>query len=159
MHSFHDYMTSDIEGSIIWETHMKFNTGLCKWSQYVNALSDATGCDPGSVIAMAGQLGYKACGIDLWGKGGEGRLSPLGIGRGYECRANFNPNLDKTDTNGTVHRMAEFEDLSVSANSTAMEEFWWRLTGHYNPQTAQLFYATQAWAITHAVGRGEPSDA
>eukprot|EP00966_Prymnesium_polylepis_P321984 7378255-Prymnesium_polylepis.3 len=55
---------------------MKFNTGLCKWVQYVNALSDATGCDPGSVIAMAGQLGYKACGIDLWGTGGEGRLAP-----------------------------------------------------------------------------------
>eukprot|EP00966_Prymnesium_polylepis_P321983 7378255-Prymnesium_polylepis.2 len=34
-----------------------------------------------------------------------------------------------------------------------MERFWWNLGGHYNPQTAQLLYATQAWAITHAVGR------
>jgi hypothetical protein len=34
-----------------------------------------------------------------------------------------------------------------------MENFWWGLGGHYNPQTAQLFYATQAWADTHAVGR------
>eukprot|EP00966_Prymnesium_polylepis_P085935 1988777-Prymnesium_polylepis.1 len=47
---FHDFETADIEGSILWELHMGFNGGLCRWGQYVNALSDATGCDPGSII-------------------------------------------------------------------------------------------------------------
>ena len=79
---FHDFQTADIEGSILSETNMTFNTGLCRWAQYVNALSDATGCDPGSIIAMGGQLSYKACGVDMWQDGGEGRLSPMAIGRG-----------------------------------------------------------------------------
>ena len=52
---FHDFQTSDIEGSILWETHMHFNGGLCKWGQYVNALSDTTGCDPGTIIQSIGQ--------------------------------------------------------------------------------------------------------
>lgn len=68
----------------------------------INALSDATGCDPGSIIAMAGEMGFRACGIDLWAEGGEGRLSPLQIGRGYECRASFNPNIDEVDESGQV---------------------------------------------------------
>ena len=150
---FHDFQTADIEGSILWELHMPFNNGLCRWGQYVNALSDATGCDPGSIIAMAGQLSYKACGIDMWAEGGEGRLTPMHVGRGYECKANFNPNIDYTDAQGNVHRQEQYDDLELSANATAMENFWWALNGHYNPITAQLFYATQAWAITHAVGR------
>ena len=150
---FHDFQTADIEGSILWELNMTFNGGLCKWAQYINALSDTTGCDPGSIITMAGELGFKACGIDLWAEGGEGRLSPLHIGRGYECKANFNPSLDEVDAHGQVQRRHEFDDLEVSSNATAMENFWWALGGHYNPSTAQLFYATQAWAATHAVGR------
>lgn len=47
---WHDYQTADIEGSILWEADMAFNQGMCKWTQYINALSDATGCDPGSII-------------------------------------------------------------------------------------------------------------
>mmetsp|Transcript_63305 Transcript_63305/g.188530 ORF Transcript_63305/g.188530 Transcript_63305/m.188530 type:complete len:440 (-) Transcript_63305:40-1359(-) len=140
---FHDFETADIEGSILWELHMGFNGGLCRWGQYVNALSDATGCDPGSIIAMGGQLSYKACGIDMWGEGGEGQLAGVHIGRGYECKANFNPNIDVTNASGHTKRKEEFEDMSASSNSTAMEHFWWMLNGHYNPQTAQLFYATQ----------------
>ena len=101
---FHDYQTSDIEGSILWELKMKFNGGMCKWSQYVNALSDVTGCDPGSIIVMAGQLGYKACGVDLWGSGGETDITypRADLGRGYECRANYNPQIDRPNAAGVV---------------------------------------------------------
>lgn len=83
---------------------MGFNKGMCKWSQYINALSDVTGCDPGSIIAIAGQLGFKACGVDIYNEGGEGRYTPTQIGRGYECKANFNPLLDKlNEQTGQVH--------------------------------------------------------
>lgn len=226
---FHDVMTSDVDGSILWELDGHFNQGMCKWSQYINALSDTTGCDPGSIIAMAGQLGFKACGIDVWQEGGEGRFNPTHIGRGYECKANHNPMLFKPDANGIVRCMhvltsmqqpgiawplsvivlptralftcpacdphaelalartdallcsprshacawaglysltckrtsavaqmqkaPEFDDLELSSNSTAMERFWWSLQGHFNPPTANLFYSTQAWAQSHAVGR------
>eukprot|EP00966_Prymnesium_polylepis_P289835 6694840-Prymnesium_polylepis.1 len=43
----------------------------------------------------------------------------------------------------------------VSSNATAMEMFWWRLNGHYNPQTAQLFYATQA-RVAHPLIPADP---
>jgi hypothetical protein len=68
-----------------------------------------------------------------------------------ECRTNFNPALEEITADG-ARRRHEFDDLQTSSNSTAMENFWWAIGGHYNPQTAQLFYATQAWASTHAVG-------
>ena len=74
-------------------------------------------------------------------------------GAADECRANFNPALEEISANGKAQRRHEFDDLHTSSNSTAMENFWWAIGGHYNPQTAQLFYATQAWASTHAVGR------
>ena len=60
---FHDYMSHAVEGSILSEHHMRINFGLCRWAQYINVLSDETGCDPGSVIALAGYLGYEACGV------------------------------------------------------------------------------------------------
>ena len=55
-----------IDGSILSEHDISINFGLCRWAQYVNVLSDATTCDPGSVIAMAGMLGYEACGVPIW---------------------------------------------------------------------------------------------
>ena len=63
---FHDSLSSDTEGSILWEMHDPMNLGLCRWTQYVNALSDATRCDPGTIVAMAGELGFEACGANLW---------------------------------------------------------------------------------------------
>ena len=63
---FHDSLSSDTEGSILWEMTDGMNLGLCRWTQYVNALSDATLCDPGTIIAMAGELGFEACGSNLW---------------------------------------------------------------------------------------------
>ena len=65
---FHDYMSTEIEGSILSQNHVEMNVGLCRWSQYINVLSDHTGCDACSTIAMAGQLGYEACGFALWEK-------------------------------------------------------------------------------------------
>eukprot|EP00966_Prymnesium_polylepis_P092250 2135790-Prymnesium_polylepis.1 len=61
---------------------------------------------------MGGQLSYKACGIDMWGEGGEGQLAGVHIGRGYECKANFNPNIDVTNASGHTKRKEEFEDMS-----------------------------------------------
>ena len=29
-------------------------------------LADATMCDPGSLISMVGQLGFEACGVQMW---------------------------------------------------------------------------------------------
>ena len=131
---FHDYQTADIEGSILWELDMRFNLGMCKWSQYINALSDTTGCDPGSVIAIAGWLSFKACGIDMWGKQSNfGAVEGIGIGRGYECKANYNPLMDAPDPafNGAMNRRHEFSDLSTSSNASNMEDFFWALTGHH----------------------------
>ena len=54
---FHDLITGGVDGSLLSEQHMGMNFGLCRFSQYVNALSDATGCDPGGIVAMAGFLG------------------------------------------------------------------------------------------------------
>ena len=55
-----------------------------------------------------------------------------------------NPLLDEK-VGGKMQRKHAFDDIEVSSNPKAMEDFWWALGGHYNPQTAQLFYATQAW--------------
>lgn len=65
---FHDSLSSDTEGSILWEMHDPMNLGLCRWTQYINALADATRCDPGTIVAMAGELGFEACGGNLWVK-------------------------------------------------------------------------------------------
>jgi hypothetical protein len=54
----------------------------------------------------------------------------MSLGRGYECRPNWNPNLDKADANGNVHRVHDFSDLMVSSNATNMERFWWTINGH-----------------------------
>ena len=62
---FHDYMSNGADGSILDEHTISINFGLCRWAQYINVLSDATTCDPGSIIAMAGQLGYEACGAEV----------------------------------------------------------------------------------------------
>ena len=56
---FHDFMSNAIDGSILSECSISINFGLCRWAQYINALSDETGCDPGSIIAMAGELGFE----------------------------------------------------------------------------------------------------
>ena len=101
---FHDVQSADIEGSILHELGAKFNVGLCKWAQYVNALSDATGCDPGSIIAMAGELSFKACGADPWGNASENGQHFVHIGRGYECKDNYSPLLFERDEAGQMQR-------------------------------------------------------
>lgn len=52
-----------------------------------------------------------------------------------------------------VERNHEFDDLKVTSNSSAMEKFWMALQGHFSPTTINLFYTSQAWAESHAVGR------
>ena len=58
-------MGVSVEGSILSETNIAVNFGFCRWSQYITVLADETGCDPGSIIRMAGFLGFHACGLDL----------------------------------------------------------------------------------------------
>ena len=65
---FHDYMSSFIDGSILHENNISMNVGLCRWTQYVAVLSDETRCDPGSIVAMAGQLGFEASEPDRPGR-------------------------------------------------------------------------------------------
>ena len=79
---FHDYMSSAIDGSLLSEMDVEMNVGLCRFSQYVNVLSDKTLCDPGSIIALAGMLGFEACGVKLWELDQDVK-PPTSIGRGY----------------------------------------------------------------------------
>lgn len=115
---FHDHMSAGIEGSILHENHVEMNVGLCRWTQYVNVLSDETLCDPGTIIAMAGQLGFKACGLDVWEVDYDTRPF-VTANRGYPCSAIVNPKLSDSETG---QRMEKFSDMQVASNSTAMEE-------------------------------------
>merc|ERR1719424_115845 len=84
---FHDQMSNAIDGSILDENEIQHNFGLCRWAQYVNVLSDETGCDPGSVIALAGQLGYDACGVPVWEQDFD--VKPFAtLNRPYPCGPN-----------------------------------------------------------------------
>ena len=77
-------MSNQIDGSILSEHDLQINFGLCRWAQYINVLADETGCDPGSIIAMAGQLGYQACGFDMWAADTESKPI-VTVGRAYGC--------------------------------------------------------------------------
>ena len=77
-------MSDGIDGSLLYEHDIEMNFGLCRWAQYVNVLSDETTCDPGSIIAMAGMLGYQACGVEVWDL--DVAVKPtVHVGRGYGC--------------------------------------------------------------------------
>jgi hypothetical protein len=81
---FHDFMSNGIDGSILSEHHLSMNFGLCRWAQYVNVLSDETQCDPGTIIAMSGMLGYQACGVPIWEQ--DVAVKPtVKLGRPYAC--------------------------------------------------------------------------
>ena len=98
--------------------------GLCKWNQYINALSDETGCDPGSIIKMANFIAFHACGIPTWELDAVTRPH-INIGLPFECRANFNPLLDTVDAQtGQVRRDPQFENVKLASNGTALESFW-----------------------------------
>merc|ERR1719409_2010363 len=91
---FHDFMSSSIDGSILGELDTHINVGLCRWSQYINVLSDETKCDPGSIIVMAGQLGFDACGAQLY-RLGQDAFTLVEINRGFLCKNT--PNRENTE--------------------------------------------------------------
>lgn len=63
---------------------VSFVFGVISSLRYVNVLSDETTCDPGSIIAMAGMLGYQACGVEVWEL--DVAVKPtVHVGRGYSC--------------------------------------------------------------------------
>jgi hypothetical protein len=175
---FHDFMSNGIDGSILSEHDIGHNFGLCRWAQYINVLSDHTKCDPGSIIAMAGMLGYKACGVDVWNL--DVAVIPfVEIGRKYECKSKLDTQLFDQHTRQRQHR---FSDTQLSANATAMEEFWYdkmrilkkllfflRLhvsfhyfvlylsryvtNSHFARGDGEVEYSAEAGAAAHAIGR------
>jgi hypothetical protein len=118
---FPDYMSNGIDGSILSESHIAINFGLCRWGQYINVLSDHTGCDPGSIIAMAGQLAYAACGVQIWDLD-QFQAPVVHIGRPNPCAHNLDPQMFDT---ATGQRWDDFSDTQASANASAMESFWY----------------------------------
>lgn len=151
---FHDQMSNHIDGSILSEGHVQHNFGLCRWSQYMNVLSDHTRCDPGTAIAMAGMLGYEACGVKVW----EFDLSNkpmVTVGRPYPCGTNYENNDAFNDVTG--QRQEAFSDTQLSTNATAMEEFWYAIndhgTGAGRTTDGEVEYSAEAAAAAHAVGR------
>lgn len=155
---FHDHMSADIEGSILFELHQSYNVGLCQWSKYINTLSDATMCDPGSIIAMAGELGFDACGVDLWNADTEAKPH-VNIGRGYQCKANYSPRFHNM-SNG--HRLPQFNDIHVASSAAATEEHWYALNGHAFAEPGdrsdrfgdgEIEYSGEATASSHVIGR------
>jgi hypothetical protein len=148
---FHDFMSNGIEGSILAEHHLAHNFGLCRWAQYVNVLSDETGCDPGSVVAMAGQLGYQACGVHLWDLDVAAKPA-ITLSRPFPCAKNFAGS--KLFDGDTAQRAERFSDTQLSANSTAMEEFWYAANAHTHKRPdGEVEYSAEAGAAAHAVGR------
>ena len=146
---FHDYMSRGIEGSILDEHDVSMNFGLCRWSQYINVLSDETGCDPGSVIAMAGTFGYMACGAGLFDM--DGTKPYLTINRPYPCGSNIEGS--ELFDQETKQRKEEFSDAQLASNSTAMEEFWFAANGFFDPRNAEIEYSGSAAAAAHSMGR------
>eukprot|EP00931_Biecheleriopsis_adriatica_P080862 TRINITY_DN54202_c0_g1_i1.p1 TRINITY_DN54202_c0_g1~~TRINITY_DN54202_c0_g1_i1.p1 ORF type:complete len:231 (+),score=20.42 TRINITY_DN54202_c0_g1_i1:57-695(+) len=147
---FHDFMSNGIDGSILSEHNISINFGLCRWAQYINVLSDYTGCDPGSIIAMSGQLGYLACGVPIWDQDRD--VKPfVTIGRPHPCSQNLDPQMfDMT----TGQRGDDFSDTQASANATAMEEFWYVANGHTHARPdGEVEYSAEAGAAAHAIGR------
>ena len=120
---FHDYMSNGVEGSIINENDLEMNVGLCRFTQYLNVLSDETQCDPGSILAMAGQLGFDACGVEIW-RVDQDVMPEVQINRGFECEATGSRLNSVIFDQNTHQRLDIWNDAIVSANSTSQEKFW-----------------------------------
>ena len=99
-------------------------------------LSDETTCDPGSIIAMAGELGYEACGVDLWEMDVAARPF-VDINRPYTCSSNLDDPLFDTDSK---QRREQFSDSQAMSNSTAMEEFWYATNGWWNDRCVSVLW-------------------
>ena len=148
---FHDQMSNYIDGSILSEGDIQHNFGLCRWNQYINVLSDATKCDPGSIIAMSGMLGYEACGVRMWKLDFD--VKPrVNLARPYPCGPNYGNN--EAFHNVTGQRDEAFSDTQLSTNATAMENFFYAINGHsHEPPDGEIEYSAEASAAAHAVGR------
>eukprot|EP00587_Corethron_hystrix_P001009 CAMPEP_0113303338 /NCGR_PEP_ID=MMETSP0010_2-20120614/3794_1 /TAXON_ID=216773 ORGANISM="Corethron hystrix, Strain 308" /NCGR_SAMPLE_ID=MMETSP0010_2 /ASSEMBLY_ACC=CAM_ASM_000155 /LENGTH=899 /DNA_ID=CAMNT_0000157315 /DNA_START=111 /DNA_END=2811 /DNA_ORIENTATION=- /assembly_acc=CAM_ASM_000155 len=148
---FHDFMSNAIDGSILAEHDISMNFGLCRWAQYVNVLSDHTLCDPGSIVAMAGELGYLACGVDLFNLDSE--VKPrVTLNRPFSC----GPNIEQSPLfdHSTLQRREEFSDAQLATNSTAMEEFWYAANSHtHGRPDGEIEYSGESAGAAHAVGR------
>ncbi len=152
---FHDFMSSAIDGSILSETTIQINFGLCRWAQYINVLADETTCDPGSIIAMAGELGYDACGVKTW-EFDHNTKPGVTIGRPHPCGQSLNDEMFETEGKFEKfpQRYFRFSDTQAAANSTAMEEFWYTLNSHTHARPdGEAEYSGEASAHAHAIGR------
>ena len=149
---FHDYMSNGIDGSLLSENDIGMNVGLCRYNQYINVLSDETQCDPGSIIAMSGILGYMACGVELFDVDIDVKPA-VRINRPYTCQSNTDPNTNPLfDDQG--ERKLQFSDAQLSSNATAMEEFWYAANEyHHGRPDGEIEYSGEAAASAHAIGR------
>lgn len=148
---FHDFMSNGIDGSILSENDLDMNLGMCRWTQYINVLSDETGCDPGTITNMAGQLGYLACGVDIYNMDSEVRPS-VTANRPYTCRSNFEGSNLWDPVTG--QRKEEFEDAVVAESGFRMEEFWYHANEHTHKRPdGEIEYSAEASAAAHAIGR------
>lgn len=159
---FHDYMTTAVDGSILEEVGMEMNSGLCRWAQYVNVLSDATKCEPAAIISMAGILGTDACGFPAWQNT---EMDWIPVNNGHECRAHLENNSPGIFDPATGQRRAEFSDALVSSDSATYEKFFCAINPHGCEYTSfpgekpwvdtdgEVQYATEATAAAHIIGR------
>ena len=73
------------------------------------------GADPGSIIAMAGELGFEACGSNLWMMDKDAK-PVVHVGRGYNCSSNYNPLMTNLTSKSRFH---VHEDVVVSSSARA----------------------------------------
>ena len=66
------------------------------------------------------------------------------------CKANIAKDLFSTETG---QRKFDFSDTQASANSTAMEEFWYHTNLHFKRPSGEIEYSAEAGAAAHAIGR------
>eukprot|EP00940_MAST-03C_sp_MAST-3C-sp2_P002238 g2238.t1 len=155
---FHDYMSDGVEGSVLNENDLDMNVGLCRYTQYLNVLSDETQCDPGSILAMAGQLGFDACGVEIW-RVDQDVMPEVQINRGFECEATGSRLNDLTFNQTTHQRLDMWNDAIVSANSTNQERFWCTINPHACDRPSdglsdgEAEYSGDATASAHIIGR------
>ena len=79
----------------------------------------------------------------------------MDLNRGYACERNINPALSETDTH---ERKESFHDLVVSANSSAMEQFWYTVNKYSHCPSepcvdGEAEYAGEATTAALAIGR------
>lgn len=103
-------------------------------------LSDETKCDPGTIVAMAGQLGYLACGLELWHV--DNAVLPFVlVNRGYDGQNQTVGKSGLFDVT-TGQRKTKFDDLAIAASSHTAEQFFYHMNPHPNTRDGECMCGT-----------------